>query len=672
MAALNELEIRLIVKSEVDKEFKKAGEAAKKFEKQADSSVKKVSKGFGKLKTAIEGAMGAAIIRQGAELIKSSEKMGISLAVLRVKSSSVADVLERTSELTFGLANKFDMVSAANKAMSFGIDLSNGRLEKLMKLSAKTATVMGTDVKSAFDDLITGVARESKMILDNLGIMVDLNKVYKTYAKQLKISVGSLTKAQKQTALLDEVNKQLAISTAAVTDQMINAGTQGTQALKNIETAGISVVNILAKGFVGLGTVIGESLARAQGFHVVTDEMKERTKWEQATYDLALKRQDEIRARGEFANIHHELAQVRREQSFKHWMTDINKKKAVEKKRILDIAKNKAQLVGLKSSISKALDVGGTLSEKLYEGFTGNEAERRWKNANKKEKAGAREFSRIKEDLIRDIISFEKERTDFEELGNVDRLNAKVKFAALEKELATKGQKELTEQRMTLAIDADKTARVQAGKEAMEKLEQAVSDSEERKFQEKLSWNKQTDKMLSDYAKIELDREKKKKEDAEKIGRDRKAKRDLEEEEFEKHFGTLKSYGDEYLQAVLQGNIDMIPQILAQQAMRIGTEMIWDGTKGVWKGIVMNAEVPGSGVPLMTAGFGEIAAGGVIAAAGGVASNALSSDPSGAESGSKERNDTSSREQAVNLNAQFSLYGGKTQAKRELNDVLRN
>ena len=203
-------------------------------------------------------------LKAGADIIKTSEKMAFGYEILKAKSSDVTDQLERASEASFGLVNKYDLVSSANKALSFGIDLSNGRLEKLIKLSTKTAMVMGTDTKSAFDDLIVGVARESKMILDNLGVMVNLQQVYGDYAKTLGITTKQLTKQQRQTALLDEVNRQLEKSTKAVTDEMVKQGTVGTRALKKVETAWQETKMGIAQGFVWLGETIGESFAILQ------------------------------------------------------------------------------------------------------------------------------------------------------------------------------------------------------------------------------------------------------------------------------------------------------------------------------------------------------------------------------------------------------------------------
>ena len=112
-----------------------------------------------------------------------------------------------------------------------------------------------------FDDLITGVARESKMILDNLGIQVNLNEVYSAYAAEIGVATESLTKQQRQTALLDEANRQLEKSTAAVTDEMVKQSTKGTAAIKKVENAWNLFLNTSAKGFVRLGEIIGQTAA---------------------------------------------------------------------------------------------------------------------------------------------------------------------------------------------------------------------------------------------------------------------------------------------------------------------------------------------------------------------------------------------------------------------------
>jgi hypothetical protein len=64
---------------------------------------------------------------------------------------------------------------------------------------------MGTDVQTAFNDIAKGVGRQSPLILDNLGIIVKLEKAYTDYAKEMNTTVAAMTDVEKKQAFLNAV-----------------------------------------------------------------------------------------------------------------------------------------------------------------------------------------------------------------------------------------------------------------------------------------------------------------------------------------------------------------------------------------------------------------------------------------------------------------------------------
>ena len=238
---------------EVMKMFDDIQKGAKQTEKVTETTTKGMKLKWEGLGTAVNAVMGGLGLKVAADMIKSSERMGLALDILKVKNKDVYNQLQQTEKATFGLANQFDMVTAANKALAFGIDLSDGKLNKLTKISTKLAAVMGIDVKQAFDDLIVSSARQQKLIADNLGIMIDKVRVDTAYAKQLGITKGALTEQQQSQAFLNEILKKGNIITAELGDEFIKTRTKGTQALKALETVAKTTLNGLAFLFVGVG-----------------------------------------------------------------------------------------------------------------------------------------------------------------------------------------------------------------------------------------------------------------------------------------------------------------------------------------------------------------------------------------------------------------------------------
>lgn len=162
------------------------------------------------------------------ELAEEYEKLTNQMTILSSQKGSGEIILqlERIEQATNGVVGKFDILESVNKAVSFGIDLTGGRLEKLVSVSSKAAATMGVDLKFAFDSLIVGTARESKMILDNLGVMVDVTKANEDYAKSIGKTSAELSDVETKTALLSQVLERLGrTQDSIVDDELITSAT---------------------------------------------------------------------------------------------------------------------------------------------------------------------------------------------------------------------------------------------------------------------------------------------------------------------------------------------------------------------------------------------------------------------------------------------------------------
>lgn len=80
---------------------------------------------------------------------------------------------------------------------------------KMAELSKKAARATGQDVDFMFTSLVTGIARESKPILDNLGISLDVTEAKKQYALSLGKTTEQLTQSEEKHAVLTATLGQL-------------------------------------------------------------------------------------------------------------------------------------------------------------------------------------------------------------------------------------------------------------------------------------------------------------------------------------------------------------------------------------------------------------------------------------------------------------------------------
>jgi hypothetical protein len=128
--------------------------------------------------------------------------------------NNATDKMNALKEATNGLISSMDLMQSSNQAVLLGVDDGSGKFEKLSGAALKLGASMGITAKEALDSLVVGIGRGSKLVLDNLGIMVDSEKAYRDYAKSINTTADALTDAQKklafQAAAFDAVNESAA------------------------------------------------------------------------------------------------------------------------------------------------------------------------------------------------------------------------------------------------------------------------------------------------------------------------------------------------------------------------------------------------------------------------------------------------------------------------------
>ncbi|MBU2249248.1 MAG: hypothetical protein KKD77_21045, partial [Gammaproteobacteria bacterium] len=185
--------------------------------------------GLGKLAIGAAAAgIGAAVTGIGAlaggvvALAKEAASLGpISDAFAGLNESvgrSADDMLKALQAGSKGLITNTDLMTSFNKAAQLvSVDFAQ-RLPDAMGMLGKVAAATGQDMGFLLDSLVTGVGRLSPMILDNLGIQVDLTAAQEEYAASIGKTAGELTKQEQQTALMNQVMTKLAKNTASMPD----------------------------------------------------------------------------------------------------------------------------------------------------------------------------------------------------------------------------------------------------------------------------------------------------------------------------------------------------------------------------------------------------------------------------------------------------------------------
>lgn len=104
-----------------------------------------------------------------------------------------------------GTMKQVDLMAQANNAMMLGVVKSDDEMAQLFDTAQRLGQALGVDTAQAVASLVTGMGRQSKLMLDNLGIMIDTNKAYEDYAKELGKTSAQLTDQEKKLAFNNAV-----------------------------------------------------------------------------------------------------------------------------------------------------------------------------------------------------------------------------------------------------------------------------------------------------------------------------------------------------------------------------------------------------------------------------------------------------------------------------------
>ena len=147
------------------------------------------------------GTVGAAIGKSVKDFAKF-EKVNIGFQELGKSVGFTSEALSKLKQATDGTVSSMELMKQANNAMLLGIVDSEDQMAELFDMAQRLASAVGQDAAFGIESLTTGIGRQSRLMLDNLGIIVRTEDAYKAYATQIKKNVSELTEQEKKTAFI--------------------------------------------------------------------------------------------------------------------------------------------------------------------------------------------------------------------------------------------------------------------------------------------------------------------------------------------------------------------------------------------------------------------------------------------------------------------------------------
>ena len=130
------------------------------------------------------------------------ESMAMAFHTLSGGSQNAAGAMEALRNATNGTMSEFDLFQQANNAMILGVSKNSDEMAEMFDIAQRLGRALGRDTRSSVESLITGIGRQSRLMLDNIGIIVKAEEAYESYADKLGKTVDTLSDSEKKTAFL--------------------------------------------------------------------------------------------------------------------------------------------------------------------------------------------------------------------------------------------------------------------------------------------------------------------------------------------------------------------------------------------------------------------------------------------------------------------------------------
>lgn len=211
----------------------------------AGSELSGKMKGLGTAASVAGGILMADMVRGASRFMQEAIQLGGTVETLTnsfnklTASAGVTQLtLQSLRDATQGTVADIDLLKAANQALLLNIPVEE--FDQLAAAAVNLGHAMGIDARNAIESLTTGVGRQSKLILDNLGVVFQASEAYDWYAETLGKTSNQLDESEKrlgwQTYAIEQIMKK-SEELGDITSETQLAQERWNAGLKNLSTS---------------------------------------------------------------------------------------------------------------------------------------------------------------------------------------------------------------------------------------------------------------------------------------------------------------------------------------------------------------------------------------------------------------------------------------------------
>ena len=194
---------------------------------------------------------------------------------LSKKTGFSTSAFDKFNKALDGTIKSTDLMTMANNAMLLGITDSEDQMAQMFDTAQRLAKAVGQDAAFGVNSLVTGIGRQSKLMLDNLGIMIDTQKAYDDYAATLGKTASELDETERKQAFTNAALEEAERLAASLGEEQMTLTDQFNQGKKAVADIAVNMgqlltpaVSFLATGFVHAADAVANFLGRLNGVKI--------------------------------------------------------------------------------------------------------------------------------------------------------------------------------------------------------------------------------------------------------------------------------------------------------------------------------------------------------------------------------------------------------------------
>tara|TARA_A100001201_G_scaffold143665_2_gene146585 strand:- start:1183 stop:3474 length:2292 start_codon:yes stop_codon:yes gene_type:complete len=178
--------------------------------------------------------------------------------------SSIA--MNKLKEATDNTMSSFDLFKQANNAMILGVTKNSDEMAEMFDIAQRLGKALGRDTASSVESLITGIGRQSRLMLDNIGIIVKSEEAYEKYAKSIGTTASKLTDSQKKQAFFNATMESARAKVDSLGNESLTTQDVFAQLGVSFEEAGVSIGRTLTPAIVAMSGALKSGADTAKLF----------------------------------------------------------------------------------------------------------------------------------------------------------------------------------------------------------------------------------------------------------------------------------------------------------------------------------------------------------------------------------------------------------------------